>query len=216
MERNPLPLLGQAVGQHGIRTLGDAMLGAAGHRHVPQVLLLVVLIEHENVVFELLAGLLCVGLGIGGAEVDGCAIGRPLDVGNRGRVRGERPRFAGGRDPVDLGDRIRFGAAFGDECDALPVGRPARAVLAIGSAGHLRQAGAVGVDPPDMADALAGLPIRNRFDKTIWRPSGESCGSFTCGRSMMSTRVMGRGAWAINAQPLAAHRSIPRFSKISA
>jgi len=148
---------GETVVLHRVVSLGDPALLAPRHTHLPEMPLLVVLFERVDVVLEPLLAALLVALGIGRQEVDGVSGRRPGDVGHPGGVVGQGSRLAGQvADQIDLG---LTGVAGGDESDQAPVRRPARARLAARPVGELDRAGAVPLDPPDVAHPAIGGPI---------------------------------------------------------
>ena len=123
-----------------------------------------VLVEGVDVVLGLLTRLLLVGLGVFGQEVEGPPVGRPRRGAGGGGVGGQRLGFAAlHRQQVDL--RGLGAAALGDEGDPLAVGRPPRLRLAVGARGELRRITAVDAHPPQVADALVGLPVGVGLDE---------------------------------------------------
>ena len=93
MKRDPPPVFRRCIRQDRIVAAGQAVLGFRGDADAPQVVLLVILIEHEHVVFGFLPGLLLVRFRLGRAEEDRRTVRRPSDRRNGGRMRCEGLRF---------------------------------------------------------------------------------------------------------------------------
>jgi hypothetical protein len=150
----------QPIADDGVATAGDAGFGLAPDVHFPEVRLLIVLRERVHVVLGLLPRLLLVALRVGRREVQRRSIRSPLDLGDGRRMVRERPRLAAvNRQQVDL---LVFGAAsLGEKRDRPAVWRPARRAFAVAE-GELGRVAAGGGHPPDVCDALVGLPVRNR------------------------------------------------------
>src|ERR1700731_2752927 len=110
------------------------MFGLARNRDVPKMLLLIVFVKQKDVVFQLLARFLLVGLGIGRRKIDKRSIRRPGDARHGCGVAGKSASLSAAiRQQIDL---IGFGVrALGDKGDSLAVRRPAGRVLAVGAGG---------------------------------------------------------------------------------
>src|SRR5205814_1494658 len=122
------PVARHGVVENRVVALGDAVLGAVGERHLPEVVLLVVLIVGEDVVLLPFFVALLLGLGLLRYEVDRVARRRPGDrSGRRGMVSQLAGFAAGVGDEVDL---CHVAVARRDEGDHAPVGRPAGFALA--------------------------------------------------------------------------------------
>src|SRR5579859_4119905 len=98
------------------------------------MLLLIIFVEQKDVVLQLLARFLLVGLGIGRPKIDKRSIRRPGDARYGCGVAGKSASLSAAiRQQIDL---IGFGlCALGDKGDGLAIRRPARCVLAVRAGG---------------------------------------------------------------------------------
>ena len=121
MVRDSLSAAGNRVATNGKIAARDPLAGLVGDGDPPKMILLVVLVEPEDVVFQFVALLLLLSLGIRGNEVDLSTVGRPLDVRDRSVVLRERRRFAPqvGKH-IDL--RLFLSATLGEKRDGASVG----------------------------------------------------------------------------------------------
>ena len=158
MQGDPLAVAREVIVDDGIVAFGHPRGCARGRRHRPEMTVLEVLFEGVDVVLLCLAGPLLRRLLVGGEKIDGAAVGRPRDGGDRRRVVGELTSLAPlVAQQVDLGGVRR--AARSQECHHVAVRRPAGTRLTLVAPGQLHDVAAIRVRPPDMTHGTVRVPV---------------------------------------------------------
>ncbi len=124
--------------------------------------MLEVLVEGEDIVLLLFLFFLLFRRLVAGHEVDGPAVGRPLQSPDCGSVVGKPPGLAaGGSHQIDL--VLLVVATPCHEGDVAPVRRPERTVLTSLAVRQLHRRAALDVKPPNVANRPVLLPVGLAF-----------------------------------------------------
>src|ERR1019366_390665 len=122
----------------------------------PEVVHGVIAADSFEVAVFFLAVLTCLGVGTGGGEGNGAAVGRPGDGADAVLLGGERSGLAAGwRDQVDLA----LAVAVAGEGQAARIGRPLRAAGRFLAAGELVALAAGGDGDPDLREEIVLVPV---------------------------------------------------------
>ncbi len=173
---------------------------AGGDVDRPQAVPDVLLGGRPRVVLILLAPLPLVALRLAGDEGDRLAVRRPLEIRDRARSRGERDRLPSVRsDEPDLALRLvrvvllhARARPLGKEREPLPVGRPARLVVAHRRGGERASLAARPGDEPDIG--LIGVLARRSATRRRRRQAARR--ARPAGRSRPSDRGRRRSSTA--------------------